>query len=230
MKKPNFQPPHPDLTPERLTSLATLILDVWNSTVEDHKEEAGDGELVFGVRLFERCLNRIRRAATTAKSDKAWLRSLVDRLHYVFTVGEVPLRFFRGYVRNLKLRYRQRREEEQHAHQIAFQWAERSNEFCFRIVIEETTPKAKATATNHKPQRTARIVLVKYSLSTNEPLDAWDMQTFEQIVVPQQAQIPFEKGPSGTAKKTSRMLPSEVEVKMPRIHVKKPKKGTGDGT
>jgi hypothetical protein len=84
------------------------------------------------------------------------------------------------------------------------------------------------------PERTARVVLAKFSLTTNLPLEAWNILTFEQIVVPVQGTMLFDEKPADTAKKTSRqvnpMLESQLDVKKAPVRVKKkPKKGTIDG-
>jgi hypothetical protein len=225
-----FMPPHPDLTRERLALLARIILDVWSSVVRDHNPDAGDGEMVFGVQIFERCLNKVRAAALA--NDDAWLRSLVDRLHYVFTVGAVPLRVFKGKISKLKGRYRRRRDEEQKAHHGAFKLYKDVDDICFRVVIEETTPAAEAGKTTSKPARTARVALVKYSLNTGSPLEAWDLTTFEAIVVPVQMDLPLEREAPKRAKnapaKPESIMPPGVVVKKPRVRARrKPKEDSG---
>lgn len=230
MPHPPFIAPHPDLTRDRLALLGRIILDVWASVVRDHNPDAGDGEMVFGVQIFERCLNKVRAAALA--NDDAWLRSLVDRLHYVFTVGEVPLRVFKGKVSKLKGRYRRRSAVEHDAHQGAFKLHKDADDVCFRVVIEETTSAAEAGKTTSKPSRTARVALVKYSLKTGSPLEAWDLATFEAIVVPVQLDLPLERETPERAKsapkKPESIMPPGVIVKKPRVRArKKPKEGSG---
>lgn len=85
---------HRDLTEERLVTVAKLIVDGRQMAVELFDEEAGDNGWTLGCRAFQFGRARILRAVE--REEYPWL-GLIDRsLQLIFTVGEVPVRIYRG--------------------------------------------------------------------------------------------------------------------------------------
>lgn len=85
---------HPDLTEERLAFLARLIRSVRAEAVDAHDPVKGDTSWGLGCRSHERTLFAITNAA--AGIAASWLTVIEPGLHFVFAVGSVPLRFYRG--------------------------------------------------------------------------------------------------------------------------------------
>jgi hypothetical protein len=85
---------HPDLAADRLTVLAELIAAARGDVVAAHNPEIGDDEWVLGCRGFQASRYRITQAA--ASGEYPWLTIDDPSRHYVFKVGKVPVRFYRG--------------------------------------------------------------------------------------------------------------------------------------
>ncbi|WP_044236266.1 hypothetical protein [Chondromyces apiculatus] len=230
----NFTLPHPDLTRDRLQLLGTWMVETWTTTKRDHRPDDGDGKLTKGVRFFERMIYRLREKAKTVP----WLRLLVNSAHLVLSAGAVPLRFYRGKIRVLKSRYRERRDLERDAHQMAFGWRQEEMDTCYRLVLEEINSPASEDATKEVEQDAGavRVALVRYSLATNKAIEAVDLRTFESIDVTKYG-LPIARtlvlpGVATSPENVTRVLPPTTVVKKASVSVKrKPKQGTGsDGS
>lgn len=101
----------PALTDPRLRIVAQMIQDVRHEAVTTHEPHVGDDAWVLGVRAYKRTCFAIAKASIGA--HKEWLsvieteereraRELLapsvlnPELHFVFSIGGVPLRFYRG--------------------------------------------------------------------------------------------------------------------------------------
>jgi len=85
---------HSDLTEERLSIIAQLIVDGRQTAVERHDEDAGDNGWTLGCSAFQFARARILWAADSGKHP--WL-SLIDRtLQLTFNIGSVPVRIYKG--------------------------------------------------------------------------------------------------------------------------------------
>lgn len=85
---------HSDLTEDRIVAVARMIVDGRQAAVELFDEENGDNGWTLGCRAFQFGRARILRAVDEGAYD--WL-GVVDRsLQLIFTIGEVPLRIYRG--------------------------------------------------------------------------------------------------------------------------------------
>lgn len=115
----------PALTEERLRIVAEMIRDVRHQVVLTHEPVLGDDEWVLGCRAYKRSCYAIAKGAVG--EHKAWLSVIEDdvrrlardtmapavlnpELHFVFGIGETPLRFYRGSAdeqtdKSLKRRY-----------------------------------------------------------------------------------------------------------------------------
>lgn len=86
---------HPSLKPERLEFLAALFRDVRHDLSLLHEPSRGDTNWSRGCRAYDRTRYAVAQAAIGEQRD--WL-SIVedDGLHFVFSIGAVPIRFYRG--------------------------------------------------------------------------------------------------------------------------------------
>lgn len=84
----------PDLTSERLITIANIIRSVRHDTVCLHDPEHGDGPWSLGCRAYERICFGIEEAA----KDYEWLHILqkIRNLEFSFAIGSIPFRFYRG--------------------------------------------------------------------------------------------------------------------------------------
>ena len=85
---------HPALTAERLAFLGRLIRSVRAGAVDGHEEDKGDTAWGLGCKAHERTLFAITSAASGIAAD--WLTVIEPGLHFVFGIGPVPVRFYRG--------------------------------------------------------------------------------------------------------------------------------------
>jgi hypothetical protein len=85
---------HRDLTEQRLVTVAQLIVDGRQTAVELFDEEAGDNGWTLGCRAFQFGRARILRAVDA--EEHAWLGAIDRSLQLTFTIGEVPVRIYRG--------------------------------------------------------------------------------------------------------------------------------------
>lgn len=85
---------HPDLTIERLTTLANAIRDGRADAVAAQLPEIGDDGWVLGCRAFQSARFRILQMAESPECG--WLKIIDASRHLEFSVGDVPLRFYRG--------------------------------------------------------------------------------------------------------------------------------------
>jgi hypothetical protein len=85
---------HPGLTEERLRAVARIIQRVRNEVLEDYDAGKGDGPWSLGCRAYERTCFAITQAAEGEYSD--WLTVIEPPLHFVFGIGGVPVRHYRG--------------------------------------------------------------------------------------------------------------------------------------
>ena len=110
---------HPSLTKERLGILANLIRSARHDVVLLHEPNKGDTPWSLGCRAYARACHAIAQAAQFRYGE--WLRVIEgDGLHFVFTIGGVPLRFYRGLMEETNPRYRLRKLPEIAAQQRAF--------------------------------------------------------------------------------------------------------------
>jgi len=85
---------HPDLTEDRLTAVAALIVEGRQTAVELFDEEAGDNGWTLGCRAFQFGRHRILRAVDG--EEYPWLGVIDRSLQLIFKIGEVPVRIYRG--------------------------------------------------------------------------------------------------------------------------------------
>ena len=121
----------PELTEDRLCSLANIIKEVRNKAVSLHDPDKGDGAWSLGCRVYERTINTITDKAETLP----WLDFYRDNLYFIIMIKGVPLRFFKGRVNSPTLRTLRQRFPEQRGEQIMFDF-ESDREWFWRMAIE----------------------------------------------------------------------------------------------
>lgn len=85
---------HPDLTDERLQSLANFFATTRSSVAALHDPLAGDDAWALGCRGFARWRNLL--LSKFQSGEWAWLRVINPSKHFIFAIGNVPVRFYRG--------------------------------------------------------------------------------------------------------------------------------------
>lgn len=85
---------HGDLTEDRIVAVARMIVDGRQAAVELFDEENGDNGWTLGCRAFQFGRARILRAVDEGTHD--WLGVIDRSLQLIFTIGEIPLRIYRG--------------------------------------------------------------------------------------------------------------------------------------
>ena len=83
---------HEDLSLNRLQRIAKILRDTRNSTLIRFDAAAGDGAWSIGCVIYERSANMI----TDAANDLPWLKIIEPPLRFIFRIGDVPVRFYRG--------------------------------------------------------------------------------------------------------------------------------------
>ena len=86
---------HPDLTDARLTALATFLASTRLDVVMLHEPSAGDDSWSLGCRAFARTRNLISTKALAG--DWPWLTVINPGKRFIFAIGAVPIRFYRGF-------------------------------------------------------------------------------------------------------------------------------------
>lgn len=85
---------HPDLQEDRLLSLADFFASTRSAVVALHDPLAGDDGWSLGCRGFARCRNMLVQKAKSGEWD--WLGILNPGKKFIFSIGSVPVRFYRG--------------------------------------------------------------------------------------------------------------------------------------
>lgn len=127
---------HPSLTADRLSKIAQLIKQVRHDAVLQHEPSKGDNPWSLGCRAYARICHAI--AEKVKEGTWNWLSIVEDKgLRFVFAIGGVPFRFYKGdpderNPRTLRLRYPEIR-----AQQLALEFYSRLQlEMVFRLAVE----------------------------------------------------------------------------------------------
>ncbi len=83
-----------EFSEERLIKVAQLIERGRNNAVDRHEPEIGDTNWTRGVCAYSYARHQIMQAAGTAGFE--WLEVLDDGMRFQFSIGKVPMRFWRG--------------------------------------------------------------------------------------------------------------------------------------
>jgi hypothetical protein len=169
----------PALTEYRLRVLAELIRDVRHQAVLTHEPQLGDDAWVLGVRAYKRTCFEIAKAAIG--EHREWISVIENEererarealapavlnpeLHFVFAVGGVPLRFYRGSADEKTEKSLKRQYPEINAHQLVMEYVpEPVLDRVLRLAVE-TDDLGEVT----------RVVLVQLDEDGN-PHNPWDI-------------------------------------------------------
>ncbi len=83
---------HPGLTEDRLAKVAGLIHNAREDILKDNAWLVGDCAWGLGCLMYDASRAAIIRAAY----DTSWLGIIDPNLHFIFSIGDVPIRFYRG--------------------------------------------------------------------------------------------------------------------------------------
>jgi hypothetical protein len=128
-----------------LRAIADLIRRVRREVVALHAPDDGDNEWSLGCRAYARTCSAIKRAAEQFE----WLTVLPEPakpLRFVFAIGQVPIRFYRGDVDDPPARYLVSTGAERIARQMAFEFEGIPAPDRFLRIAVNTTPSGEAKA------------------------------------------------------------------------------------
>lgn len=123
---------HNELQEDRLVSLANMIKQVRHEAILVHEPTKGDTNWGLGCRVHERTCYIIKEAS----DFHPWLDVIDPSLHFVFSVGGVPIRFYRGEAESPNPRHLSRRYPEIEAQQFAFEFHLENRQWLWRMAIE----------------------------------------------------------------------------------------------
>lgn len=89
---------HPDLTYERLQALAQFFASTRAKVVALHEPLNGDDAWALGCRGFARWRNQLLKKHMSG--EWAWLKIINPGKKFIFSIGSVPVRFYRGSLKN----------------------------------------------------------------------------------------------------------------------------------
>lgn len=123
---------HNELQEDRLTTIANIIKQVRHEALLVHEPSKGDTNWGLGCRVHERTCYAINEAT----DYHTWLDVIDPSLHFVFSIGGVPIRFYRGEAENPNPRQLNRRYPEIEAQQLAFDYLFENSQWLWRMAIE----------------------------------------------------------------------------------------------
>lgn len=147
--------------------VASLIREARQSAVICYEPEKGDVAWSLGCVAYVRS---IRAIAEAAQEHEEWLRVIEPGLHFVFAVGGVPLRFYRGEPGTPPVKSLRRHFPEIEAQQLAFGFHPRKADGVLRLAV----------ATNERGEASSvTLVLVDQA---GKPIDSWRIPFGEGVV------------------------------------------------
>lgn len=123
---------HPELQEDRLVTIARILRNVRHDALPNHEPDKGDSNWGLGTRVSERTWHALR----DSENEFEWLRIINPGRHFVFSVGGVPFRFYRGLPEKPHSRILFRQYPEIRHHQKAFEFYEKDTEYFWRFVVE----------------------------------------------------------------------------------------------
>lgn len=159
---------HPDLTHDRLVSVALLIAQGRNDALARHNPAVGDNGWTLGCSAFQFARYQIRGAAEAAGYD--WLTIIDPTMQLIFKVGGVPFRFYKGEAgapsdRTLRQTFSELR-------QLSFAFGEeKAGDLAYRFAVE-TDDEGSITS--------IKVV----GLRGEDPVFSWDVPFHEAVSHP----------------------------------------------
>lgn len=125
---------HPDLTEDRLVEVAKLIVDGRNAAIELQVESEGDNGWTLGCRAFQFARHRILTAS--ADGSIPYLGIIDSTLHLVFTIGQIPVRIYRGDAEDPTERTLRQSNSELDQLGFSFDDLDESGDLAYRFAVE----------------------------------------------------------------------------------------------
>lgn len=122
---------HADLSSDRLQLLAKVLRDIRRDTIALHDPAGGDTSWSLGCRIYARSTTMLVRAADQLWP---WLKIVQAQLEFIFQVGDVPLRFFRGDAEHPDVTHLRAADAE--AKQLEFAFGDARGDLVWRLVVE----------------------------------------------------------------------------------------------
>lgn len=202
---------HPELQRDRLLFVGQLIRAIRHEALETHDVTKGETNWSLGCRVLERTNHGLLQSRS---DERQWFDVLEAKRHFVFSIGGVPFRVYRGVARPTKLSSLRRNYPEVHAQQLAFSFHNEASDdvnWVWRIAVE-TDEMGRVI------RMTVFQALCLEVESTEETIDRvrnqWEIPLDEQL-------------PSQTNLTTIRRDPVEQP---PPVVRRKPRKGKKSGT
>ena len=177
---------HPGLTKERLQIIAGIITQVREETLGFHQPTKGDNSWTLGCTTYARVCHAITQAALD--DYPSWLSVVDDTgLHFVFSIGSVPCRFYKGDPRRIPLRtLRQRYPELQHL-QKAFRFMDSPayDDKLFRFAVETDASGRVQMVTLVQTNRTGKIASVYRIRLEEDPVIYFPSTRKEPVDIPE---------------------------------------------
>jgi hypothetical protein len=126
---------HPDLTEERLQALATFFASTRSAVAALHDPLAGDDAWALGCRGFARWRNLL--VSKSQSGEWPWFQVLDPSKRFIFAIGSVPVRFYRGNTKRAPSRTLVQSAQELAQLSLAFSMEEvQYRELSWRFAIE----------------------------------------------------------------------------------------------
>ncbi|MGB3224804.1 MAG: hypothetical protein WBB23_18515 [Desulforhopalus sp.] len=85
---------NPELTKERIVTVASIIANIRGEVIDRHDEELGDTPLSLGTRAYE--CSRSRIISVADMKILPWLKVITPEGRFTFSIGNTPVRFSRN--------------------------------------------------------------------------------------------------------------------------------------
>ena len=128
---------HPDLSQERLVSVGQLLRLARNDALDRFDPNIGDDSWTLGCCAFQYGRHRISEAALSGRFS--WLAVQDDSKHFVFRIGAIPVRFYRGAADEPTARTLQQSFPELRQLSLGFPEESVERNFAYRFAIETDT-------------------------------------------------------------------------------------------
>ena len=198
---------HGDLKPDRLLFLARLIRATWKSSRRSFRRNKGDTMWGLGTKFHE----RLRYALQLAAQSTSWLKIIKGKRHFVFSIGALPMRCYRGSRNRPRPNYRPRRGAELNGNLFAFDKESVAElTWVYRIAVEARTEK-------DLPE----VFLVQHGVDSDAVGRAWALDKKSLKAAPIEIDV--------HALEDVLSLHPPVEQRAPSVTPKKTKRSTADG-
>lgn len=125
---------HTDLTRERLMKVAALIVAGRNAALERFSPSVGSNGWTLGCEAFQ--FGRFRISAAAGSDGYEWLFIVDPSMQFVFKIGEVPVRFYKGAPDEPSERTLRQSFSELKQLSLSFPKVSKGSELAYRFAVE----------------------------------------------------------------------------------------------